>query len=507
MYYKRILFSQKFLVDPRRFSMICYEIFVRSFCDSNRDGVGDLNGVTAKLDYLQALGVDAIWLSPICKSPSYHKYDVIDYLSIDPEFGSLENFKNLIYQAHARNIKVIFDFVINHTSSQHSWFLEAKKSQENHFRNYYTWLNPAKIEELGLAIREKTGDSTETQPWHWAAKGEQEKYYGMFYSGMPDLNMDNPVVRQEIYEIGKYWLELGVDGFRMDAAKHIYPDWEVEKCHDFWVEFKQEMEAVKPDVYIVGEVWTAAEKIAPFFRGLKANFNFDLSLAIQNIVKTEIDDCNIVEMLLRNYKIFAKENPDFIDATMLTNHDQERIGSVAEGHIGKLKMAAGLLLTLPGNPYIYYGEELGMQGKKPDENIREAFLWNTRFKDTDRTNWRKPKYNTDSKVTPLALQIEDASSLFNHYKNLISLRKKHKGLNCVSPPNLKLSTTKNKSLISFIRPHKDYDLLILQNITSETLEFDLTEICEEIVFSTENSTTNNQKVLLNAFGLLVLKIK
>jgi glycosidase len=247
-------------------------------------------------------------------------------------------------------------------------------------------------------------------------KGDDEKYYGMFWSKMPDLNMDNPKVREEIYEIGRFWLAKGVDGFRMDAAKHIYPDGEAEKCHAFWEEFRQRMEAIKSDVYIVGEVWTSAEKIAPFFRGLKANFNFDLCFAIQDIIKTGHDVKAIVSMLIRNYTLFSKENPDFIDASMLSNHDQVRIGSIADGNIEKLKMAANLLFTLPGNPYLYYGEEIGMKGNKPDENIREAFIWNKRSEDKDRTNWRKPVYNTDSKTTPLRYQIEDENSLFNHYK-------------------------------------------------------------------------------------------
>jgi alpha-amylase len=249
------LFSQE---TPR----VCYEIFVRSFCDSNKDGIGDLNGITSKLDYLQDLGVEALWLTPFCKSPSYHKYDVVDYQVIDPEYGTMQDLERLIEEAHRRDIRIIIDFVINHTSSENKWFLEAKKGKDNPFRNYYSWLTPAQIDSMGVAIREKTADSWETNPWHWAKKGDTEKYYGMFWSGMPDLNMDEPKVRKEIYEIGRFWLEKGIDGFRMDAAKHIYPEWEAPKAHDFWVEFRQEMEKIKPDVYIVGEVWTTAENVA-----------------------------------------------------------------------------------------------------------------------------------------------------------------------------------------------------------------------------------------------------
>jgi glycosidase len=362
-------------------------------------------------------------------------------------------------------------------------------------------MTPSEIKKRGIEKRRETADIQETQPWHWANKGDSEKYYGLFWSGMPDLNMDNPNVRNEIYDIGRFWLEKGIDGFRMDAAKHIYPDWEVEKAHDFWVEFKQKMEAVKPNVYIVGEVWTSAEKIAPFFRGLKANFNFDLSFAIQNIVKTGNNEKDIVKMLIENYHIFSHENKDFIDATMLSNHDQNRIGSIANGEIDKLKMAAALLLTLPGNPFIYYGEELGMKGTKPDENIREAFQWSTRFEDKERTNWKKPKFNSDSKTSPLSIQIKDKDSLFNYYKNMIQLRRHNQALSQISPPNLKESQITHQKIVSFIRPHIDGDVLVVQNIGNEALTLNFKYQIKKELFSYKNPTFSNQKLHLAPFGL------
>jgi glycosidase len=265
------------------------------------------------------------------------------------------------------------------------------------------------------------------------------------------------------------------------------------------------MEAAKLDVYIVGEVWTSAEKIAPFFRGLKANFNFDLCFAIQDIVKTGKDAKDIVSMLIRNYALFSKENPDFVDATMLSNHDQVRIGSIADGNIEKLKMAANLLFTLPGNPYLYYGEELGMKGKKPDENIREAFLWNKRFDDHDRTNWRKPVYNTDSKTTPLRQQMEDENSLFNHYRKLIALRKSVSALSQISPPNLQKSGILNKKVVSFIRPHQDGDVLVIQNITNERVEVLVKEKIGDVIFAINESKIHGQKLTLGVYGILVTK--
>lgn len=480
---------------------VFYQIFVRSFCDSNGDGIGDLNGLTSKLAYLQDLGVEGVWLSPIFKSPSYHKYDVTNYWEIDPEFGTLDDFKRLLHEAHSKGIIVILDFVLNHSSSQHHWFQEARKGKDNYFRDFYSWKTPTEIKRLGIAHRKETADSQEKNPWHWVKKGEPEKYYGMFWSQMPDLNLDHRPLREEIYKTCKYWLDLGADGFRMDAARHIYPEYEVEKAHDFWVEFREEMEKAKPNFYLVGEVWTEASKVAPFYRGLKANFNFDLAYDLQDIAKTGTDRKGIIETLLENYKVFEKENSMFIDATMLSNHDMERVGSVVNGDQKKLKMLANLLFTLPGQPFIYYGEELGMLGKKPDENIREAFLWNTRFQDKDRTNWKKPKYNTDSKVTPLFQQSQDEHSLFNHYKKLIGLRKSEPALSQVFQPNLAKVEIGNSNIIAFKRPHETGDIWVFHNISVDNQDLPLAIDTFEILFG------QLQKGRLNGYEMVVLKVK
>ncbi|MBK6979480.1 MAG: DUF3459 domain-containing protein [Cytophagaceae bacterium] len=206
-------------------------------------------------------------------------------------------------------------------------------------------------------------------------------------------------------------------------------------------------------------------------------------------------------MLLENYEIFSKENPDFIDATMLSNHDQNRIGSIAEGNIDKLKVAASLLLSLPGNSYLYYGEELGMKGTKPDENIREAFQWNSRFEDHERTNWRKPKFNSDSKTTPLRFQREDSQSLFNFYKKLIQIRKEIPALSQISPPNLKHSAIKHPHVISFIRPSAAGDVLVIQNVSEKNVVLDFKFQIKQEIFSNKNPEIKSQKLHLPAYGL------
>lgn len=487
---------------------VCYEIFVRSFADSNGDGVGDINGITSKLDYLKELGVDALWLTPICKSPTYHKYDVVDYRQIDPEYGTMEDFKILLSEAHKRGIRIIKDFVVNHTSDQHAWFREAKKGKENPYRDYYVWLPQKTIDSLGIATREKSGDSWEINPWHAVKDGGDEKFYGLFWSGMPDLNFDNPKVREEIYSAAKFWLsDVGVDGFRMDAAKHIYPDWEAEKSHAFWAEFREKVTSFKPDVYLVGEVWSTPDKVAPYFKGLPANFNIDASLTIHKMLgKGEKTD--LIGNLEQTHAAYRKVNPDFIDALFTGNHDQIRIGTTVNGDIDKMKMAASLLLTLPGEPYLYYGEEIGMLGDKPDENIREPFLWSDKSSDIQRTHWMKPAYSTDEKVRNLELQKNDPGSIFNHYKKLLKLRHSQPALAHITPVNLSESGIEGENIITFIRPHSSGDLLVIHNVGSTEKVIDLPSKIKQkkpLFISSDKVVFNAKTLKLPAYTTVILK--
>ncbi len=467
-------------ITPLGHTGVHYELFVRAFCDTNHDGLGDLNGVTAKLDYLQELGITAIWLMPINPSPSYHKYDVTDYYSIDRDYGTLDDFRRLITEAHQRGIRVIMDFVINHTSSQHPWFREAIKGPDNPFWDWYVWMKPAEIKALHLETRAITADSQERNPWHSVpGAAYEDKYYALFWEGMPDLNFDYPPVREAIYAAGRFWLEdVGVDGFRLDAARHIYPEWEELKNHVFWQEFREKMETIMSNVYLVGEVWTRPHRIAPYFRGLKANFNFDLRLSIETIVRNEDDTENMIAFLADAQAAFEQVNPHFIDALILSNHDQNRIGSLLNGDENWLKVAANLLLTLPGNPYLYYGEEIGMLGLKPDENIREPFLWNIgkserRIGDPDRARWRKARYSTSRTVRPLAQQKTDPDSLFSHYKRLIHYRNGHPVLND-NLSRLEQSNIRQPGIVAFIRRGTNGQrVLVVHNLSRNPITVDL----------------------------------
>jgi alpha-amylase len=482
---------------------VTYEIFVRAFADSDGDGIGDINGMTSRLDYLKDLGVEAVWLMPIMKSPTYHKYDVVDYYAIDPEYGTMEDFKNFLSEAHKRDIKVVIDYVINHTGSDHPWFLESANNKNSPYRDFYVWADDAEVKRIG-ETKEGTADSEGSQQWHRHPKNDK-RYFGFFWSGMPDLNYDNPAVREEMFKIGRYWLtEIGVDGFRLDAAKHIFPDGEEEKNHAFWVDFRREMEAAKPDVYLIGEVWDKAEVVAPYLKGLHAIFNFDMGYAITRVVKAEQDTLLIpTHKKIRDY--YTSVSPDYVDAIFLTNHDQNRIMSELNGNMNHARMAASILLTLPGAPYLYYGEEIGMKGRKPDEQIREPFLWDTSTEGTMQTSWMKAVHSTPDVVTPVSQQQEDPNSLLNHYKNMISVRRSSMPLTI---GELGLTSIKNPALTSFYRTHNNESVLVIHNISGKEVALDLPSAEKEyakVLYTTQpDLAVRGGKINLPAYSTVLL---
>ncbi|XEC94643.1 alpha-amylase family glycosyl hydrolase [Paenibacillus tarimensis] len=406
-------------------SNVFYEVFVRAFADSDGDGIGDLNGLISKLDYLNDgdpetasdLGVSGIWLMPVNPSPSYHGYDVTDYYAINPEYGTLEDFRRLTEEAHKRGIQVIIDLVINHTSAQHPWFIDAAANPSGDYRDWFIW---------------KNGDAPNTsatggQAWHLRGG---DAYLGVFWGGMPDLNFDNARVRDEMIRVGKFWLEQGVDGFRLDAAKHIFEDLEGDDKKpelaalnlDWWKAFREGLQSVKPDVYLVGEVWDdSASRVAPYFTVFDSAFNFAAGQLMMSAAARETNS-NLAFSLERMLGAYERlSGGKVVDAPFLTNHDQNRVMSGLRGDVGAAKMAAAMLLTLPGRPFIYYGEEIGLQGVKPDEELREPMKWVGEGAESPvQTSWRIPRHQAD---TPsVAEQDSDPDSLLNHYRKLIRWR-------------------------------------------------------------------------------------
>ncbi len=333
-----------------------YEIFVQSYADSDGDSIGDFNGLTGKLDYLQDLGIDGIWLMPIGPSPSYHKYDVTDYYDIHPDYGTLDDFKKFVAEAHKRNIRIVMDLVINHSSSQNPWFVDAASSEDSKYRDYYVWANIDSIRDE-IAKKEITLDSDNITQWH-RAEDNEHYYYGFFNSDMPDLNYDNPDLRKEVIEIGRFWLEeVGVDGFRLDAAKHIFPDERATDSHAWWLEFGNAMKEIKADVYLVGEVWDNAELVGPYLKGLPSMFNFDFHTGINSILSNEKND-GFIKNLVAIRNTYQQIQSGYLDATFINNHDKNRLLDNLDGNMAKNELSAAILLTLPGVPYIYNGSRI-----------------------------------------------------------------------------------------------------------------------------------------------------
>ncbi|MEP4092006.1 alpha-amylase family glycosyl hydrolase [Reichenbachiella sp.] len=496
---------------------VFYEIFVQSFADSDGDGIGDINGMTSKLDYLKDLGIDAIWLMPMSPSPSYHKYDVTDYLGIHPDYGTIEDFKAFIQAAHQKNIKVVMDFVINHSGYDHPWFQNAMQGKNAKYRDYYVWADKDSIVEQ-MAKKVTSFDSDNVRQWH-PVNGDstKEHYYGFFYGGMPDLNYDNPAVRAEMYEAGKFWLtDVGVDGFRLDAAKHIYPDDRAEDSHAFWKEFKTEMEKINPDVYLIGEVWADANTASPYAAGFTSLFNFDRAFSILESINKErvvaaniaghsyqIDStANLADVINTSLPWFEKYNQNFVEASFLSNHDQNRVASVLGNDQSKIKLAASMLFTLPGTPYIYYGEEIGMLGLKPDENIREPMVWDADELDGARTSWMQPVYTTATSVEPAMKQVRDDESLLSHYKSLISLKKRDV-FSLGDIQNLDFGTY---NIVAFTRNYGETSAAVVHNLSNQKVELDAQTLSDysSIVWSQGEVSKSQSVLILPARGSVVL---
>lgn len=456
-------------VDKKR--GVYYEIFVRSFADSDGDGIGDFNGVTAKLDYLKDLGIDGIWLMPINESDSYHGYDVTDYYTVNSDYGTEADFKNMLSQAHERGIKVIMDFVVNHTSSRHPWFVSSK-DKDSKYRDYYTWVSkddpdydPADRSAWGSQVWNKAGDSY---------------YYGMFSSGMPDLNYDNKEVRNEIKAAAKKWLEFGIDGFRLDAAMHIYGDNEnkhidsqLDKNLEWWNEFAIACEEVNPDVYLVGEAWQGSEVLAEYAQPFDTKFDFAFEETLMQSVRSESTlystSQTLAEFLQEVQRQHYAADSKYIDGVFGTNHDQNRIMSQTFSE-EQARLVANVYLTLDGNPYIYYGEEIGMQGEKPDERIREPFKWTEDASGMD-TSWEDMLSN---ETTPaLSTQIKNKDSMYQYYKKLISVRKNSDAL---SKGTFQALDTGNEGAMAYSRISDKQTVYAVHNFTDDTITVKLSEL-------------------------------
>ncbi len=460
---------------------VFYEIFVRSFYDSDGDGIGDFNGITEKLDYLNDgdpdtsddLGITGIWLMPMMESHSYHGYDVTDYLSVEQDYGSLQDFQRLLDEAHKRGIVVIIDLVLNHSSSRHPWFIQSAE-KDSPFRDFYVW-------------RE---DNPQASGWH---EQDGDYYYGIFWEGMPDLNYQNDVVTTAAYNASKYWLDLGVDGFRLDAIKFLIESEQgnesTSETYAWFEQYNAYLKSINQSSMTVGEIWSGTPEIVKYVEtdGVDLAFEFTVAEAILSTARGGSQAVGAYEFALESF-------PDQRFATFITNHDQPRIVSSLFNDVERGKLAASILLTSPGVPFLYYGEEIGMEGKKTDELIRTPMQWSSAENGgfSSVTPWQPLNRTWDERN--VALQTDDPDSILSHYRKLIGLRTKY---DVLGEGNYVGLLTDNLKVHAHIMQADEQMILVVVNSSREPIsDYGLSEATSAAIADWQASSLLGEPTLL-----------
>jgi alpha-amylase len=444
---------------------VCYEIFVRSFADADGDGIGDLRGLTSRLDYIKDgnpqsatdLGANCIWLMPISRSVSYHGYDVSDYYHVDPHYGTDEDFRQLMREAHRRGIHVIVDFVPNHSSSEHPFFQSALQGPASPYRNWYRWsaANPNQPGPWGQ------------EAWH-KSPVRDEYYYGVFWGGMPDLNYQTPAVLSEMENVTRHWLtDMGADGFRFDAIPYLVEDGSQLKhargTHDVLRQLGAAIRRIAPSSFTIGEMADGSPQILSSYYPdqLDAYFAFDVASGIMEAART-----GAAAPFLNAIREANSLFPAGRWSPFLTNHDQPRVMTVLAGDRSRARVAASAMLMLPGLPFVYYGEEIGMVGTKPDEQIRTPMQWSSEpgagF--TAGTPWESPQ--SDWSVTNVQAQNLDAGSPLNHYRRLIHLRNERSAL---SGGVLTVGSASDSAVAAFARRSSGETIIVMINFGARAI--------------------------------------
>ena len=456
---------------------VFYEIFVGSFSDSDGDGVGDLRGIINRMDYLndgddesgKSLGVEGLWLTPVFKSTTYHKYNVNDYYTVDPKFGTNDDLKELVDLCHERNVKVILDLPINHTGSGCEWygkFVKAHRQGDTSdpYYDYYCFYKKGETPPAGRSFGQ--------------ISGTDDYYECNFDAGMPELNFDNEDVRQEVVNVAKYYLDMGIDGFRFDAAKYIYFG-DNAKSAEFWMWYIGELKKISPEVYTVAEVWDGDGITDLYYPALNC-FNFTTSQVSGLIAETaKAGDVNKYTAYVQRYINRVKGlNEDAMMIPFVSNHDMDRAAGFVTVASGQMAMAANVYILNPGSPFIYYGEELGMRGSRggalTDANRRLAMIWGDgdTIKDPEGSTYPASS-QTDQTAED---QKSDASSLYSRYKKLIMVRKANPEIAKGEYKALSFSGTK---LGGFVSTYEGSSVCVIHNTSGSSVTVDLSGVTTE----------------------------
>lgn len=480
-----------------------YEVFVYSFWDSDGDGIGDLQGLISKLDYINDgddttdmdLGCNGIWLMPVNPSPTYHKYDVMDYYGIDPDYGTIEDFEELLAECDERGIKVIMDLVLNHSSSQNPWFTEAC--------DYLKELGNGEPDAEECPFFDYYHFSKEPGAGCYAVEGTDWYYEAQFWSEMPDLNLDSEALRTQIEEITGFWLDMGVGGFRLDAVKEFYtgnPQANIAFLNWFTTMVKEQ----KEDAYLVGEAWLDMTDYAQYYEsGIDSLFNFafaDKDGIISKVVNgSPASRYGTVSASLQ--ETFGQYNENYIDAPFYTNHDMGRSAGYYAGEDSEkqTKLAGAMNLFMSGSAFLYYGEELGMKGAGKDENKRAPMYWS---KDAEKEGMCDGPADMDDfqmKFDSLEEQEQSTDSIYQYYKKAIRIRNQNPEI-----ARGKVEYLENISGDSFCALKKTWEgseVLLIFHTGSITEELDLSGIT---VNGAEISWKNIRSVLESGEEKIVL---
>lgn len=446
-----------------------YEIFVYSFCDSNADGIGDLPGVISKLDYLQELGVNGIWLMPIHPSTTYHKYNVSDYYAIDPDYGTMVDLEQLVQECQKRDIHVIMDLVVNHTGSEHPWFRQSTE--------YLRELGDNVPDVAQCPYFDYYNFTQEEKPGFNLVPGTDWYYESRFSPDMPDLNLGSDAVRSEIEKIMAFWLEKGVSGFRIDAAKEFYSG-SAEKNKEVLSWIQQAAVSIKQDVYLVAEVWDSFANITDYYEsGFMSIFDYPFGDATGKIITVlrNAGDPNMVSTyataLEKADKAYASSNSGYIDAPFLSNHDVGRAASFCGGKESMTKLAGAMNLFMSGSAFIYYGEEIGMVGSGNDPSKRAPMYWNTARNDGTTTPPPECSLPESYPFGSLEEQKGNDGSVYNYYRQAIAIRS---AIPAISHGRTTTEAALNQGCVSAQRKSCDLgECILLMNVDTVSATVDL----------------------------------
>ncbi len=492
----------------------CYQILLYSFSDSDGDGIGDIQGLISRLDYIQDLGANSIWLLPFNPSPSYHKYDVTDYYSIDSQYGTMEDFEELVRECDARNIDLIMDLVINHSSAKHPWFMEAT----DYIRTLEEGEEPDYL-ECPYAEYYNFKRSDHAPSGWYKVDGTADWYYEcVFWDQMPDLNFDSAAVRTEVEKITSFWIEHGIKGFRLDAALHYYESRTTKNVEVLnW--FYNYVESIDPSIYVVAEVWDTYSTLQAYYESdIDSLFNFVLGnrdglfVSTVNRLGNGKAGASLAANLVTIQNAFTEKNPDYVDGVFLSNHDTGRAAGFLSRKIDKVKLAAGLELLSTGRVFVYYGDELGMSGAGDDVNKRAPMYWTMDATSPEMTDGPPGMVQPEHSFDSLEEQEIDPYSIYNYYREAMHIRNLYPEIGRGVVAEMEEVTSTNGNLMAISKTYDGETIYLVYNVSDEPATITISKetykyqvLLNSLCVGEDEPILEGEDLYIPAYGCAILK--